>query len=172
MLHDLSAIENKHLSRQRCALGAMIIFALTLCPLSFAATPAKQKSFATPEEAVKAAVAAARNNDDKELLAIYGPHAKELLFSGDAVADKQRRERFLAAYDEKVSIASEGENRIVKVGKSEWPYPIPLVKKAEGWVFDTDKGREEILNRRIGQNELDAIQVSLAYVDAQREFAT
>ncbi len=172
MLHDLSANQNKHPSRQRCALGAMIILALSLCQLSLAATAAKQKSFATPEEAVKAAVTAARNNDDKELLAIYGPYAKELLFSGDAVADKQRREQFLAAYDEKVSIVSEGENRIVKVGKSEWPYPIPVVKKAEGWVFDTDKGREEILNRRIGQNELDAIQVSLAYVDAQREFAT
>jgi DUF2950 family protein len=172
MLHDLSANHNKQPSRQRSAFGAMIILALTLCQLSLAATPAKQKSFATPEEAVKAAMAAARNNDDKELLAIYGPQANELLFSGDAVADKQRRERFLAAYDEKVSIVAEGESRIVKVGKSEWPYPIPLVKKAEGWVFDTDMGREEILNRRIGQNELDAIQVSLAYVDAQREFAT
>ena len=172
MLHDLSADHNKHPSWQRCAFGAMIILALTLCQLALAATPAKQKSFATPEEAVKAAFGAAKNNDDKELLAIYGPRANELLYSGDAVADKQRRERVLAAYDEKVSIASEGESRIIKVGKSEWPYPIPLVKNAEGWVFDTEKGREEILNRRIGQNELDAIQVSLAYVDAQREFAT
>ncbi|MGZ8445952.1 MAG: DUF2950 domain-containing protein [Candidatus Binatia bacterium] len=172
MLHDLSANQNKQPSRQRCAFGAMIILALTLCQLSLAATAAKRKSFATPEEAVKAAIAAAKNNDDKELLAIYGADAKELLFSGDAAADKQRRERFLAAYDEKVSIATEGERRIVKVGKGEWPYPIPLVKKAEGWVFDTDMGKEEILNRRIGQNELDAIQVSLAYVDAQREFAT
>jgi hypothetical protein len=146
--------------------------ALLLALNGVCAAAAQQKSFATPEEAVKAAIAAAKNNDDKELLAIYGPQATELLFSGDAVADKQRRERFLAAYDEKVSIASEGESRIVKVGNSEWPYPIPLVKKGEGWVFDTDKGREEILNRRIGQNELDAIQVALAYVDAQREFAT
>ena len=172
MLHDLGANQNKYPSRQWSAFGAMIILALTLCQLSLAATAAKQKSFATPEEAVKAAFAAAKNNDDKELLAIYGAHAKELLFSGDAVADKQRRERFLALYDEKVSIVGEGERRIVKVGKSEWPYPIPLVKKAEGWVFDADMGREEILNRRIGQNELDAIQVSLAYVDAQREYAT
>ncbi|HSQ11607.1 MAG TPA: DUF2950 family protein, partial [Candidatus Deferrimicrobium sp.] len=93
MLHDLSANQNKQPSRQRLALGAMIILALTLCQLSLAATAAKQKSFATPEEAVKAAFAAAKNNDDKELLAIYGPQAKELLFSGDAVADKQRRDR-------------------------------------------------------------------------------
>ena len=172
MRHKLTTDLNKYPSRKRPALGAMIILALTLCQLSLAATPAKQKSFATPEEAVKAAVAAARSNDDKELLAIYGPRANELLFSGDAVADKQRRDRFLAAYDEKVSISSDGESRIVKVGNSEWPYPIPLVKNDSGWVFDTDKGREEILNRRIGQNELDATQVTLAYVDAQREFAT
>jgi hypothetical protein len=93
------------------------------------------------------------------------------MFSGDAVADKQRRERFLAAYNEKNSIASEGENRIITIGNSAWPFPIPLVKKADGWVFDTEKGREEILNRRIGTNEINAIQVTLALVDAQREYA-
>jgi hypothetical protein len=137
MLHNLSADQKKRLNRKWPVVGTMIILALTLCQLSLAAKPAKQKSFASPEEAVKAAVAAAKNNDGKELLAIYGPHTNELLFSGDAVADKQRRERFLAAYDEKVIIASEGESRIIKIGKSEWPYPIPLVKTGEGWVFDT-----------------------------------
>ena len=141
MLHNQGANQHKHPWRQRSAFGAMIILALTLCQLSLAATPVKQKSFATPEEAVKAAVTAARNNDTKELLAIYGPQGNELLFSGDAVADKQRRERFLAAYDEKVSIAGEGESRIVKVGKTEWPYPIPVVKKAEGWVFGYRSGQ-------------------------------
>ncbi len=86
MLHNLSADQNQQPSRKRPALGTMIILALTLGQLSWAATPAKQKSFATPEEAVKAAVAAAKNNDDQELLAIYGPQANQLLFSGDAVA--------------------------------------------------------------------------------------
>jgi hypothetical protein len=77
----------------------------------------------------------------------------------------------LAAYNEKNSIATDGESRIIVIGNSAWPFPIPLVKKSDGWVFDTEKGREEILNRRIGQNELNAIQVTLALVDAQREYA-
>ena len=171
MLHNLSADQKEQTSRHRAGFVAMIIFALTLSQFAVAATPAKQKTFATPEEAVKAAVAAAKNNDDKELLAIFGAQAKDLLFSGDAVADKQRRERFLKSYDEKNTIATEGESRIITVGKDAWPFPIPLVKKADGWMFDTEKGREEILNRRIGTNELNAIQVVLAFVDAQREYA-
>jgi hypothetical protein len=145
-------------------------FVIGFWQISFAAA-AQQKSFPSAEEAVKAAVAAATRDDNKDLLAIFGPGAKDLISSGDAVADKQRRERFLAAYKEKNRIAQEGENFVVMVGKDDWPFPIPLVKRGEGWVFDTAKGREEILNRRIGQNELAAIQVSLAYVDAQREYA-
>lgn len=131
----------------------------------------QQKNFASAEEAVKAAIAAARANNEKDLLAIFGPQAKELMTSGDPVADQQRRAQFLKAYDEKNRLVNEGENTIIVIGSNDWPFPIPLVKKGEGWVFDTAKGREEILNRRIGQNELDAIQVSLAYVDAQREYA-
>ena len=130
-----------------------------------------QKTFASAEEAVNAAVAAARSDNDKEMLAIFGSQAKELLFSGDKVADKQRRGQFVAAYDEKNRLASEGESTILIVGKQDWPFPIPLVKKGQGWVFDTDKGKEEILNRRIGENELFTIQVMLAIVDAQREYA-
>jgi DUF2950 family protein len=157
--------------RYRVAFATVILLALALSQIAAAATPAKQKTFASPEEAVKAAVTAAKNNDDKELLAIFGAQAKDLLFSGDAVADKQRHEQFLAAYNEKNDIVSDGESRILTVGKDAWPFPIPLVKKGESWVFDTDKGRDEILNRRIGTNELNAIQVVLAYVDAQREYA-
>jgi DUF2950 family protein len=131
----------------------------------------QQKSFASAEEAVKAAIAAARANAEKDLLAIFGAQAKELISSGDPVADKQRREGFVNAYDEKNRLVSEGTDMTLVVGSNDWPFPIPLVKKGEGWVFDTDRGKEEILNRRIGQNELDAIQVCLAYVDAQREYA-
>jgi Protein of unknown function (DUF2950) len=148
------------------ALGLM--FALyDIC----AAAVAQQKSFSSAEEAIKAAVAAARSNDDKELLAIFGAQAKQILFSGDAVADKQRREQFLAAYDERNRLATEGENTILIIGKQDWPFPIPLVKRGEGWVFDAEKGKEEILNRRIGENELFTIQALLAVVDAQREYA-
>jgi hypothetical protein len=137
---------------------------------SFGAT-AQQKTFASAADAVKAAITAAKSNDDKELLAIFGAQAKDLISSGDPVADKQRRAQFIKAFDEKNRLAVEGENTIVVIGKNEWPFPIPLVKKGESWVFDTAKGREEVLNRRIGDNELSAIQVSLAYFDAQREYA-
>jgi Protein of unknown function (DUF2950) len=132
---------------------------------------APQKSFSSAEEAVKAAVAAARNNDDKDMLAIFGANAKEILFSGDAVADKERRGRFVAAYDEKNRLATQKEGTILIVGQQEWPFPIPLVKKGNVWVFDTAQGKEEILNRRVGENELNAIQVMLAIVDAEREYA-
>jgi hypothetical protein len=105
------------------------------------------------------------------LLAIFGANAKEILFSGDAVADKERRGQFIAAYDEKNRLATKGEETILIVGKQEWPFPIPVVKKGQSWVFDTEKGKEEILNRRIGENELNTIQVMLAIVDAEREYA-
>ena len=135
------------------------------------AAAAQQKTFTSAEEAVKALIAAAKSNDDKELLAIFGPGAKELIFSGDAVADRQRRARFLKAYDEKNRLVQQGNDMVLVIGNEDWPFPIPVMKKGDSWVFDLDRGREEILNRRIGQNELDVIQVSLAYVDAQREYA-
>jgi DUF2950 family protein len=153
---------------KRLVAGVALIFALlTAC----SAALAQQKTFASAEEAVKAALAAAKSSNDKELLAIFGAQAKEILFSGDAVADKQRRAEFIAAYDEKNRLATEGENTILIVGKQDWPFPIPIVKKGQAWVFDTDKGKEEILNRRIGEDELFTIQACLAVVDAQREYA-
>jgi hypothetical protein len=136
-----------------------------------AAVKQKQKGFATPEEAVKAIMAAARNNDDKELIAIFGPSAKDLIFSGDPVADKERREKLLKAYDEKNSLVAEKGGMVIVIGNNDWPFPIPLVKKGDIWSFDTARGREEVLNRRIGENELSTIQTMLAIVDAEREYA-
>jgi hypothetical protein len=148
-------------------LAVMVI--MTFAGTSFAAV--KQKTFVSAEEAVKALITAAKNNDDKEVSAIFGADAKDLIYSGDAVADKERREKFLKAYDEKNSLSPEGENMILVIGKNDWPFPIPLVKKGKSWFFDTQKGKEEILNRRIGENELSTIQACLAILDAQREYA-
>ncbi len=163
--------ENKKSFVQRGLWVIGIVWVALLSAATNGHAAAAQKSFATADEAVKTAVAAARSNSDKDLLAIFGTQAKDLLSSGDPVADKERRANFLAAYDQKNRLVTEGENTILVIGNNDWPFPIPLVKKSEGWVFDPAKGREEILNRRIGQNELDAIQVTLAYVDAQREYA-
>jgi hypothetical protein len=156
--------------RVRLALHAAVVLTF-VCAATFSVALAQQKSFSSAEEAVQAAVTAARNNDPKEMLAIFGAQAKEVLFSGDAVADKQRREEFLAAYDESNRLVTEGQDTILVVGKQDWPFPIPLVKRGEAWVFDTAKGKEEILNRRIGENELYTIETLLAVVDAQREYA-
>jgi hypothetical protein len=154
----------------RLAVGLAILSSLGISEILMAAA-AQQKTFASPEEAVKTTIAAARSNDDKQMLEIYGASAKEILFSGDPVADKRRRAEFLASYDEKNRLETKGEERILIIGKQEWPFPIPLVKKGDRWVFDTEKGKQEILNRRVGENELYTIQALLAVVDAQREYA-
>ena len=154
----------------RAVLGAVFVLTLGLGGLSLAATP-QQKSFRSAEEAVNAVMNAARNDDNKELIAIFGPGARELIVSGDPVADRQRRAQFLKAYDEKNGLDRQADKVVMTVGKADWPFPIPLVRKGERWVFDTAAGKEEILNRRIGENELYAIQVLRTIVDAQREYA-
>jgi hypothetical protein len=171
ILSEMNNKEHPALYVFRFLAAAVVVMGLTFAGM-VAVAAAKQKGFASPEDAVKAVVTAARNNDDKELIAIFGPSAKDLIFSGDPVADKQRRKGFLKAYDEKNSLVPEKGSMVVVIGKDDWPFPIPLVKKGHLWFFDTDKGRKEILNRRIGENELSTIQTMLAIVDAQREYAT
>ena len=148
--------------------AAVIVFALADMPFAAEAT---QKRFASAEEAVRAFVTALRNDDTKELSAILGPGGGDLLSSGDPVADRHRRELFVKDYDEKNGLDPRGDSAILVIGKADWPFSIPVVKKGETWFFDTDRGREEILNRRIGRNELNTVQVCLAIVDAQREYA-
>jgi hypothetical protein len=131
----------------------------------------KQKGFATPDEAVNAFATAMRSNDEQALLSIFGTGAKELISSGDPVQDKQRREMFISDYDRKNSITQEGAKMVLVIGEKDWPFPIPLVKKGDQWIFDTKAGKEEILNRRIGEDELSTVQTLLAIVDAQREYA-
>ena len=139
------------------------------------AAPAKNtpKSFASPDEALKSLVQAVRSHDTKELLAILGPGSKEIIASGDPVADKSNRERFVKLYDEKYVIEGADTGKAVfSIGNEDYPYTIPLVKKGNAWIFDVKAGKEEILNRRIGRNELDVIEILRAYTDAQREYAT
>jgi hypothetical protein len=138
-----------------------------------AAKPAaKQKSFATAQEAASALAGAVRAADKDELFAVVGPDAKSWILSGDDVADRADWKRFLEAYDQKNNLQAAGDKAILEVGNDGWPFPAPIVKGKDGkWAFDAKAGREEILNRRIGRNELDTIQTLLAVVDAQREYA-
>jgi hypothetical protein len=131
-----------------------------------------QQHFATPEAAVQALVAALRSDDTQRIHRVLGPGSSKLIRSGDAVADDQARDRFVAAFEQQWKIEPDGDARAtLLLGDKEWPLPFPLLKAHGRWTFDARSGAEEILNRRIGRNELGAIQVCLAYVDAQREYA-
>ncbi len=131
-----------------------------------------QESFASPDDAVQSLVAAIRSGDTRRIHQVLGPNSGKLIRSGDPVADEQSRARFVAAYDKRSKIDADGDAKAtLLIGDKDWPFPFPLVKSADGWKFDAKSGADEILNRRIGRNELAAIQVCLAYVDAQREYA-
>jgi hypothetical protein len=143
--------------------------ALLLCAMASVASA--QQTFKTPEEAASALVAAAKSGDKKALITVLGPAGEDIVSSGDEVADEGVRKEFVAAYDEKHDVHPDGNHAILIVGHDDFPFPIPLVHKGDAWSFDTEAGRQEVLYRRIGANELDAIQVSLAYVDAQNEYA-
>ena len=131
----------------------------------------KQQSFPIPEEGVQALIEAAQRNDTTTLLAILGPEAQSIVNTGDPVSDQEAREHFVKSYEEAHTLVQSGDTKVVlQIGKDEWPFPIPLIKGSTGWRFNTQEGKAEIRNRRIGRNELDVIQVCLAYVDAQREY--
>lgn len=134
---------------------------------------AAQQSFESPQAGVTALIKAMKANDESELRAIFGAGGSKLLRSGDSVADALNRAAFSKSYDEANKVVLEGKAQATLViGKDEWPMPIPLVKYSDGWRFDTVKGKNEILKRRIGRNELATMQVCLAIVDAEREYAT
>jgi hypothetical protein len=130
-----------------------------------------QTHFGSAAEAVQQLVDSLRSGDTTAMLRVLGTKGERLITSGDPVADARTAERFVTAYDEAHAILNDGETKAtLQVGKTNWPLPIPLVKEDKGWRFDTAAGEQEVLNRRIGRNEHAAIQASLAYVDAQREY--
>jgi hypothetical protein len=144
-----------------------------LALLGWAVGPAlAQEQFNTPDAAVDALVSAARSGDAKAIVAVLGPDGNAIVSSGDPVADSNTREKFVAAYDVKHAIEPEGDGtQTLIIGDDDWPFPIPLVNKAGEWQFDTGAGLDEILRRRVGRNELSAIEVARAYVQAQNEYA-
>ena len=147
------------------AAGACLAFATS------GAAQAQQK-FKSPEEAVTALVTAVRADNVRDMISVLGWQAREILLSGDDVADQTARAAFLVAYDLKHQIVKKGEGDAeLVVGRNDWQLPIPLVAKNGSWQFDSAAGREEILFRRIGRNELNAIQAVLAFLDAQNDYA-
>jgi hypothetical protein len=137
-----------------------------------AAVPEAQETFTSPQQAVDAFVAADRNSNTAVLAKILGSEGTKLIQSGDPVADRTARRWFAASFDMEHTFEYQGADKaILDVGPDDWPLPIPLVREGGLWHFDTKMGEEEILNRRIGRNELNVIDLSRDYVEAQREYA-
>jgi hypothetical protein len=150
---------------------AAAIFVVVLGAAAARAEPTAAAGFTTADEAVGALIAALTANDTAALHRVLGPGSESLINSGDRYADQRRREMFLTAYGEQHKLVLSGDNRMVlNVGKNDWPTPIPLVKQGALWRFDTAAGAQEIINRRIGRNEIAAIRVSVFYTDAQKDY--
>jgi Protein of unknown function (DUF2950) len=152
--------------------GTLVSIAIAALLCTTASIVSAQQDFKTPDEAASALASAAKAGDRKAIVTVLGPDGQDIVSSGDEVADAATRQKFVAAYDAKHQIAMEGDNKaMLVIGQEDFPLPIPLVRKDGLWRFDTAAGREEILFRRVGRDELDAIQSCLAYVDAQNEYA-
>jgi hypothetical protein len=150
-----------------CALSVLGLLLASGC-----ASSGEQKRFNSPQAAVDSLVAALRANDTAKLKQIFGPESGEIVSSGDPVADQNQAKKFLAAYDQRHRLEEQpGGATSLLIGNGDWPFPVPIVKLDDKYVFDTLAGKDEILNRRIGRNELDTEQVCLAIIDAQREYA-
>ena len=153
-----------------CSVGSLLRLA-AIGFLASASVASAQELFKSPGDAAAALAAAARSGNVDQLDSILGARGREIVSSGDRVADAADRERFITAYDNRHSITEQQDKATLVIGQDDFPFPIPLARVKGQWKFDTEAGRNEILYRRIGRNELDAIQASLAFADAQNEYA-
>jgi hypothetical protein len=160
---------------ERYALSLLAVLALLhAASYSSYSSTAEQMTFASPKEGVKAVIAACKSNDQDALLKIFGSDGKDIVESGDPSDDMTRRAAFVKLTNEKYKLIPNPMNAdtmILSIGKEDYPFPIPLVRKAGRWSFDSSSGRQEILARRIGSNEMSAIEVGRGYVEAQFEYA-
>jgi Protein of unknown function (DUF2950) len=170
--HQTAEVVMNKIFTMAAALTAAITFVAS-ASIATSRIALAQEDYKTPEAAVDALVSTARSGDEKAALTVLGRDGEDIISSGDKVSDDAVRARFVTSYDAKHQITMEGDKKaILVIGDNDYPFPIPMVRNKNGtWSFDTDTGRREILYRRIGHNELDAIQTSLAYVDAQNDYA-
>jgi Protein of unknown function (DUF2950) len=181
-----STSPNENFSGLPWIVGAVACACLCLSTVSIAqpseakATPAaatataSARGFNTPQQAADALIDAAEKFDVAELAYIFGPDGEDVVFSGEFAQDRQHAANFVAEAREKKSVSVDpktGNRAFLLVGNEDWPFPVPLVKKSDKWSFDAKAGRQELLYRRVGANELDAIQICHGYVEAQHEYA-
>jgi hypothetical protein len=158
-----------------CSALAMVLSAVPRTTATTETAAVQQKTFDTAQQAADAMILAVKNDDVTALLEIFGPAGKDFVSTGDDVQDKNSRAAFAALAQEKMTVEIDPHhpNRaILSVGNEDWPTPVPIVKQGGKWHFDSQAGRTEILDRRIGANELDAITICRGYVEAQREYAS
>jgi hypothetical protein len=162
---------NRNLPRCVVAASALVLLVVSYVLTSSAQAPG-QRTFSSPQEASRALYEAAQKDDEKAMSEILGPAGKDLISSGDPVEDMNSRMKFAVKYEQmRRFVAEPGGTVTLYVGAENWPLPIPLVSKNGLWYYDTDAGKQEILLRRIGKNELAAIQASQDLVEAQKEYA-
>jgi len=157
------------------ALTTLLFLAIMLAASNVSgqtATASRGKTFATPQEAGNSLIDAAEKYDVDTLKELLGPDSYDIIHTGEPARDSEKAKEFAALGRAKLSIQVDNKTRaILLVGEDEWPFPIPIVKSGNSWFFDTRTGRQELLFRRIGRNELDAIQICRGYVEAQHEYA-
>jgi hypothetical protein len=157
-------------------LGAFAFSCLLLMPRAGAQSGSISKGtgFATAQEAADALIAAAEKYDETALTAILGPNSYDIIHTGEPVRDKEMSIEFATQARTKQSLSKDPHNAnhmILNIGDDDWPFPVPIINVSGKWYFDTNSGRQEILLRRIGRNELDAIEICRGYVEAQNEYA-
>jgi hypothetical protein len=162
----------RNISPYMLVLFAVFTVHLTAGTTFAASAKLRQSSFSSPDKAVHGLASAVKSNNIKALKSILGPGSDNLISSGDPVTDQVGRDRFIELYNEKNRLEAKGSGRMVlTLGKDNYPFPLPLVRKGGKWKFDTRAGSREILHRRIGRNELAVMEVMKAYLEAQREYA-
>jgi Protein of unknown function (DUF2950) len=153
----------------RMALAGAALAAFVSCTRT--APSSRARTFAAPEDAVRALVDAAKADKPDDVRAIFGPEGRELVDSSDPATARRNREVFTVAVAERWQLVDQGQSKVLVIGNEAWPFPIPLVKDAGGWRFDAAAGKDEVLARRIGRNELAVIRIGHTYVAAQHLYA-
>jgi hypothetical protein len=152
-------------------LAAAAVLLAGCFPTRYMAQQPGQKTFPSPEDASNAFVTAAQNNDEKAMLAILGPDAKQIVSSGDETEDARNRANFVEKYQQMHRLVKEPDGTVaLYIGAENWPAPIPLMNRGNQWYFDTEAGKKEILYRRVGRNEMSAMKVCQELVAAQKEY--
>ena len=166
--------QNKSMTTKNVSFGLLLLLVCASFTAAQTTVTTKAKSFATAEEAANALVEAAEKYDETALLQILGPDSYDIIHTGEPARDREVAQQFAAQARVKSNVAMQPKNSrraFLSIGEDDWPFPVPLVKGASGWSFDARAGRLEILYRRIGSNELNAIQICRGYVEAQHEYA-